>query len=234
MSNFEIQSIVSDLIDETKDLSNVPYRSDIHEDLLVSPYPLPQKIVWLPQNTDCTNLEVEKALVKRAASRSWESSPVKLNDLGEILSSVYQQDKLNWKNEQQHQLDIEIIVYVTNVEGLEKGIYSYCSNNHVLNMICGVDNERMKKIVLQEEFSYSPVIILFIGKLGAALSKLGAVGHRRLLVRGGMMGQYAWLKSLDLGYKGTTFAGILQGPLYEDLKIDGYVRAQLFAFAFGW
>lgn len=229
---FEINNLTSELIEETKKNSYLPLEDLLDHVNYDSPYPAQIEKVKLPNMNNISQKDLEQVLLNRKAIRSWSNS-VSLKDLGIILNSVSLQDSENWIADYDKSMNIDLLIFANNVENLKKGIYKYDYENHSLSLVSELTKGEMEKFVLQKDFSVSPVIIVFAGKLGAAAKKYGSIVHRRLLVRAGMMGQYAWLKSISLGYNGTTFAGSLQRPLYDYLNIDGYVRAQLFAFAFG-
>jgi hypothetical protein len=111
-------------------------------------------------------------------------------------------------------------------------IYEYSGQELIpLNDICLT--EIIDEIFLQKEFSQAAAIIIFVGKVERAVQLYGPRGYNRLLKKSGAIAEYSWLHTIDLGYVGTVFAGILPSGLRKISDLDGYRKCQMFAFALG-
>jgi nitroreductase len=89
------------------------------------------------------------------------------------------------------------------------------------------------ELFVQPEFASAPVIIWIAGNLAAACARLGALGHRLLLLRAGLAGHRLWTAALAMGLSGGITAGVVSGAAREQFGLDGYRQVSLLAFATG-
>ncbi|WP_312130042.1 hypothetical protein [Lysinibacillus capsici] len=230
---YEMNNLFTKILDETK-VSKADFHTtqDIPLSLSQNPYTMLDLPISLP-DPKISKMSLEEALDLREAIKEWEDEFVKLADLSTILKLIFDSDTKDWENDFLNDLELGVVVYAQKVDGLNPAIYHYSSKEHELVPIGNLESLNMNEIVLQSEFGNAPVILIFTGKLGATIHHYGSSGLRRLLIRGGMAADRAWLASISLGYVGSLFAGILPKSLYTTVKIDGYQLTSLFAYSFG-
>ncbi|TKI57450.1 hypothetical protein E8L90_19425 [Brevibacillus antibioticus] len=90
-----------------------------------------------------------------------------------------------------------------------------------------------EQLMLQKEFANAAVVVFFVGKIADRTATCGVTGYTNLLTIAGMVAHNMWLHSLSRGYEGTVFAGLLPRTLRMFTDIDGFTKAQMFAYCFG-
>lgn len=115
-----------------------------------------------------------------------------------------------------------------------RAIYRYDERQNELILEWELPDSIAKKdLILQEEFSVSGAVIVFVAPLYEIMKRYGPIGYKTALQEVGSIAHYTWLQSLTYGYQGTVFAGFIQKVLRRFTMIDGYYEGQLFAYAFG-
>jgi nitroreductase len=114
------------------------------------------------------------------------------------------------------------------------GVYAYNAGSHGLQFVAPARSVHdSMDLFVQPEFASAPVIIWITGNLAAACARLGALGHRLLLLRAGFAGHRLWTAASAMGLSGGITAGVVSGAAREQFGLDGYQRASLLAFASG-
>jgi nitroreductase len=164
---------------------------------------------------------VGHAIAGRRAERCYADRPVSGADLHAICAEAGAAAP-----------GVEVYAVTTRVDGVSAGIHRYRTAGALVP--AGTpDQAALRRIVLQEEFSLAPVILVVTGDLAAAVGRYGSHGYRRLLTAGGIAGQAAWIAAERRGLVGCLFAGVRAGELADHTDIDGYRRAFVVALALG-
>lgn len=172
-------------------------------------------------------------LRERISHRNFSDRPVSLNDVRGLLDEATRMDETNWFSERTAGVNTDLWLVAQKVSGIESGIYRYTPNVLECVAITRPVGDILGEIILQEEFTHAPAIIIVTGNLAASLSHHRSHGYRQLLIRGGAMLNAAYLTGLRLGLVGCIFAGLIAEPLRRYLGMDGYLETPLGALAIG-
>jgi hypothetical protein len=184
------------------------------------------------------NKSLDDILSVRQSTRFFnQEKAISYDDLISILEKNMVFQKHNWNKDFEEKINIEQYVLVRRVENNSelKGdrIYKYSQEGVLMPLnnlsLTGIVDD----IFLQREFSQAAAIIIFVGKVEDTVKLYGTRGYNSLLKKSGAIAEYSWLQSIDLGYVGTVFAGILPRGLGKISDLDGYRKCQMFAFALG-
>lgn len=180
---------------------------------------------------------LDQILSARQSTRFFnQEKAISYEHLMRILGNNRKFHRDNWIEDFEEDTSIEQYVLARRVEKDREfkndHIYEYSGQELIpLNDICLT--EIIHEIFLQKEFSQAAAIIIFVGKVERAVQLYGPRGYNRLLKKSGAIAEYSWLHTIDLGYVGTVFAGILPSGLKKISDLDGYRKCQMFAFALG-
>lgn len=181
---------------------------------------------------------LDQILSVRQSTRFFnQEKAISYEHLIHILKNNMEFQRQNWLKDFEDEINLEQYVLVRRVEKDSEfncdRIYEYSEEKELtpLNEICL--SEIIYDIFLQKEFSQAAAIIIFVGKVEKAVQLYGPRGYNRLLKKAGAIAEYSWLQTIDLGYAGTVFAGILPSGLGKISDLDGYRKCQMFAFALG-
>jgi hypothetical protein len=181
---------------------------------------------------------LDDILINRQSTRFFnEEKAISYHHLISILEKNMTFQKNNWKRDFEDGISLEQYVLVRrvkdNLDLKSDRIYKYSEEEKMKPLNNLLLTEIIDDIFLQREFSQAAAIIIFVGNLEDTVKLYGARGYNSLLKKSGAIAEYSWLQSIDQGYVGTVFAGILPRGLAKISDLDGYRKCQMFAFAFG-
>jgi hypothetical protein len=113
-------------------------------------------------------------------------------------------------------------------------VYRYYYRQNYIQEVADIpENLKQEQLMLQKEFANAAVVVFYVGKIADRTATCGVTGYTNLLTIAGMVAHNMWLHSLSRGYEGTVFAGLLPKALRMFTDIDGFTKAQMFAYCFG-
>jgi len=176
---------------------------------------------------------VSEILAQRTTVRNYAMDPVSPDQLAAILDCAHQGDLEQWRDEHLAQ-PLTFYVLAWRLGRFKPGVYTYDAESHSLQLVAPARSVRESmELFVQPEFASAPVIIWIAGNLAAACARLGALGHRLLLLRAGLAGHRLWTAALAMGLSGGITAGVVSGAAREQFGLDGYRQVSLLAFATG-
>jgi SagB-type dehydrogenase family enzyme len=151
-----------------------------------------------------------KLLVKRKSSRKYTLSPLKLEELSQLLWATY-----GLVNSRRRVVPsagatypVEVYVFVKNIEGLKPGIYKYNEHEHSLILLKEGDySKELSYACLNQDWVYTaPVNIVIVALYERTTSWYGERGFRYIYMEAGHIGQNIYLTCADLNL-GTVAVG---------------------------
>jgi SagB-type dehydrogenase family enzyme len=201
-----------------------------------SAYGTPQRplpLLQLPPPEERDGLTVNDILTQRTTVRNYAMDSVTPDQLVTILDCAHQGDLEQWREEHLAQ-PLTFYVLAWRLARFTPGVYAYNAGSHGLQFVAPARSVHdSMDLFVQPEFASAPVIIWITGNLAAACARLGALGHRLLLLRAGFAGHRLWTAASAMGLSGGITAGVVSGAAREQFGLDGYQRASLLAFASG-
>jgi SagB-type dehydrogenase family enzyme len=187
----------------------------------------------LPSPRNCGRSAGE-VLAQRRSIRRYAPASISAEQLGTMLYSAHHGDAYDWPVEHHNMQPLTFFALVSNVEGLNPGIYQYRPQDHGLQLCASSPNHQdMQELFVQAEFAAAPLVIWIAGNLAAACAQHGAPGHRQLLLRAGAAGHRLWMAALAMDLAGVLVAGLVPGAARRQFGLDGYKQASLLAFVAG-
>jgi SagB-type dehydrogenase family enzyme len=220
-SNFSVLLVVVVLVTAcaSKPISPLPGPSDEGQSIL---FPLPTPQYDSP-------ISVEKALLERRSVRAYQSEPLTLAEVSQLLwaaQGITDPDGLRTSPSAGALYPLEIYILVGNVRDLEAGIYHYLPENHALALISTGDRRQAlyEAALDQQALLDAAAVILITAVYDRTKQKYGERGIRYALIEAGCVTQNLYLQaeSLDLG---TVFIGAFEDEAVRQLVGAG-IREQ--------
>jgi len=156
--------------------------------------------IKLPEPDKSTCLA--KLLLKRRSIRKYAKTPLKLEELSQILWSTYGviDRRRRVVPSAGATYPVEVYVFVTSVEGLKPGIYKYDEQRHLLTQLREGDySKRLASACLDQEWVYSaPVNIVLVAVYARTTSWYGERGFRYIYMEAGHIGQNIYLACTEM------------------------------------
>jgi SagB-type dehydrogenase family enzyme len=193
----------------------------------------PSSRLPLPPPQQRHGLTVSDILSRRVTVRKYAMDSVLPDQLATILNCAHQGDLEQWREEHLAQ-PLTFYVLVWRLARFTPGVYTYDAGSHSLQFVAPARSvHESMELFVQPEFASAAVIIWITGNLAAACARLGALGHRLLLLRAGSAAHRLWTGALAMGLSGGITAGVVSGSAREQFGLDGYQQVSLLAFATG-
>jgi len=122
---------------------------------------------------------------------------------------------------------IEAYIIVFNVKSLDKGVYHYNVNKHLLELIEAEDHkEHIAKICLAEDIMQNANVLIILTAIFKRVTiKYGIRGYRFCLMEAGIVAQNTTLMAESLGLGSCMLGGFYDDEIHKLLKIDGVNEA---------
>jgi hypothetical protein len=177
---------------------------------------------------------LQHSLDARTSVRTYDRRAIGVAELATMLRVAIEGDRIDWPGEAEAGVDLHLTVVAWRVDGLEPAVWRYEPRTRTLAHVGRAPHaDEAASLTLQMEFTTAPALVFITGSLAAACARHGGWGHRQLLLRGGAAGERLWLAALGVGLAGSVFAGFLPRAADDFANIDGYLDANLLAFAVG-
>lgn len=184
--------------------------------------------ISLPTPDSKGDMSLEKTLENRRSVRSFSQKSLSLSDIGQILwaaqgiTEKVEQPPAQWKGDEWMGgkrtapsagalYPMEIYLIVSQVEGLEEGIYYYHPGNHELRRVArGEIREKLASAALgQSCIKEAPASIVMTGVYERTANKYGDRAQRYVHIETGAIAQNIYLQAEPLEL-GTVFVGAFQ------------------------
>ena len=208
----------------------------------------------LPDSRPIEGTSLEEAIDGRRSSNAFDETPVRLDELGTILSTAagttdtIQIDHEGFEAPVPKAVraypsagalyPVETYLLVLRGDELRPGRYHYVPDEHVLRVL-GRD-EKIAAAAGQaflgtsgEDAGMASVIIVLTGSFWRTMAKYGPRGYRYLLQESGHLAQNILLVAVALGLSALPVGGFYDDAVNELLGIDGCNEASIYAIAVG-
>jgi len=175
----------------------------------------------LPKGIPSPPTSVDATIRVRRSTRSFESSPLSLEDLGFVLEMAKGHAAL------ERAPGVELLVVVHRVKDLGAGLYRYDSRAHALATLRTGDlREALTRTCLgQEKAGLAGVALAMVAELARSAAARGERAYRDLLVEAGAIGERVYLAAEARGLSARNLAAFRDGELNALLGTDGRERA---------
>lgn len=213
-------------------VAEAPLRlSDVHRIAL----PLPSKIT----------MPIGDALIQRTSTRQFKSTNMSLPEVSTLLyhangvRAIHGEGAM--KNYQRNVPNsgnlgsVETYLIVSNVTGLEPGVFHFDSVTHELALIRGgrFSSFLHEYVFFQHEFSQAPLVMVLAASIGRLSKKYALRGYRLALLDVGHVSQNIYLAATAMNLRVCATAGFIDDEMDETLRIDGIESATMLAIAVG-
>lgn len=178
-------------------------------------------LIQLPSPETKGKISVEEALAKRRSIRSYQSTPLSIKELGQLLWSA-QGITANWGGRTTPSAGatypLEIYVAAGNVEGLEPGLYHYIPSSHKLEMVSKGDirDKLCTACFGQQSVRRAPATIIIAADFSRTKKRYSERGTMYVHIEVGHAGENIYLQAESLGL-GTVAIGAFSDELLKDL-----------------
>lgn len=163
------------------------------------------KKIKLPSPSFKGELSVEEAIKERRSQRNFLDRPLSLSQVSQILwaaQGITEEGGFKRAAPSAGALyPLEIYLAVRNVEGLEKGVYHYHPQDHMVSFVLkGNYQDPLARACLSQSFvAASPLSIIIAAEYERTTIKYGERGVRYVLIEVGHVGQNICLQAVALG-----------------------------------
>lgn len=175
----------------------------------------------LPRGIASPPASVDETIRVRRSTRSFESSPLSLDDLGFVLEMAQGHAAL------ERAPGVELLVVAHRVTGLGAGLYRYDSRAHALaTRRTGDLREALTRTCLgQSKAGEAGVALAMVAELARSAAARGERAYRDLLVEAGAIGERVYLAAESRGLSARNLAAFRDGELNALLGTGGRERA---------
>lgn len=176
------------------------------------------KLIKLPDPITKGTVSLEEAIALRRSERSYAKSPLKLEQISQILWSAQGiTDRRGFRAAPSagatYPLEIYAVVKDGGVDGLEAGVYRYIPEKHALELVKEGDYsaELMSACLDQDWVGKAPLNIVIVAIYERTTRRYGERGKRYVYMEVGHVGQNIYLQATAIGL-GT----VAIGAFYDD------------------
>jgi len=189
--------------------------------------------VPLPAHESCDR-PVSSIMAQRRSVRRFSQRAVTMVQLSTILHAALNRTPKNGTEFFTEDAYMAIWVLPRNLQGLKPAGYRYDGHGHLDRLTEELSQTEREELFVQEEFPRAPLVFWVTGNVAQASQDLGAIGHRKLLVRAGECANDMWMAAIGSGLEGSLVAGVVPGAARRVLGMNGYTEVSLLALAVGW
>jgi len=163
--------------------------------------------LMLPKSSHVGNISVEEAIMRRRTVRDFESIPLALSQLSQLLWAAQgiTDEKNGFRSAPSggalYPLDVYVVSGEGSVEELEGGVYRYLPQEHALNNVGDEDRrEEVGRAALEQNWvAQAPVVLVITAEYRRITGKYGKRGIRYAQIEVGHVGQNIFLQAEALG-----------------------------------
>jgi SagB-type dehydrogenase family enzyme len=179
-------------------------------------------IVELPPPVTRGTMSVEEAILKRRSVRSYSNKPLSLEDVSQLLWAAQgitdpaRGFRAAPSAGATYPLEVYVVVGENGVMGLEKGLYHYRPDKHILEYVFEDDlRSGLSDVALgQSPIREAPISIIIAAVYERTKSRYGERGIRYVHMEAGHVGQNIYLQAVARGL-GTVVIGA-----FEDSRVQ--------------
>ncbi|MFO7767815.1 MAG: SagB/ThcOx family dehydrogenase [bacterium] len=169
------------------------------------------EVVDLPEPQNAGEVSVEQAIQERRSIRTYGSSPLGLEEAGQLVWSaqgVTDPEGLRAAPSAGATYPLELYLVAGGVEGLEAGVYRYLPRDHALERTRKGDvrTALARAALSQEWMSDAPVSLVITGVLQRTAQRYGDRARRYVHIEAGCAAENVCLQATALGL-GTVIVG---------------------------
>jgi len=216
-------------------------RSASTKRLMASPYKVYNLMEQVELGRPVAQGELEKCIFARRSQRLYTGEAVSLQELSKLLFYSYgrtdQKGHFRAVASGGALYPLELYVAALNVDGLERGIYHYNVEQHLLDVVRRDDFwQELKDCVWLsdiEEPENAAMIVFITAIFERGTMKYQDRGYRLILMEAGEVAQNMSLMATSLGLGALLLGGFIDNPLSNVLDVDGYDEAPLLPIVIG-
>lgn len=169
------------------------------------------QVVKLPKPRDNGKLSVEQAIAARRSIRCYDSTPLSLDQVGQLLWAAQgTTDPKGYRAAPSAGAlyPLEVYLAAANVTGLEQGVYKYTPSSHSLTLVSSGDSRSTLAVAAlnQQCINDAPATIVIAAVYERTAVKYGKRAERYVHMEVGCVAQNVYLQATALKL-GTVFVG---------------------------
>jgi len=186
-------------------------------------------------------LSAAEAIARRRSVRAYGATPLSLAELSRVLALAGGINADRWGNARRTApssgalYPVEIYPVVHNVEGLERGVYHYGVQEHVLELVAAGDlRQRVVDQGLGQEFLGQCAAVIFLTQILQRMRpRYQDRSYRYGLVEIGHIGQNVYLAATSMGLGACGIGAFMDDDINAMLGVDGTEEAAIYMLAVG-
>ena len=195
----------------------------------------------LPEPRSLDGPSAARAITARRSTRSYSTRPMTLGELSDVLFLTTGISADRWGNARRTApssgalYPIETYSVVHNVDGVERGVYHYAMQDHVLELVRAGDmRERVVDQAIEQEFLGECGIVIFLTQILQRMRpKYQDRSYRYGLLEAGHLGENGYLAAGSLGLGACGVGAFMDDQINEMLGVDGVEEAVVYMLAIG-
>lgn len=193
--------------------------------------------ISLPEPRLKGEVSVEEAIHLRRSRRDFESTPVSLNELSQLLWSaqgITSRRGFRASPSAGAAYPLELYVIAGGVEGIKPGVYHYVTEDHTLRPCLDGDiRGEIARVALDQNFILNaPLSIVIVADYSRTTSRYGDRGRRYVHMEVGHVGENLYLQATSLGL-GTVAVGAFRDDEIKRLLVLPKNLEPLYIMPFG-
>jgi len=193
--------------------------------------------VALPPASMAGGMQTEMAMARRQSLRAYSASPMTAQELSRVLLLTAGRSN----RERRHHpssgalYPIEAYAVVHNVAGVERGVYHYSPENHLLEQVRAGDfRTYVVEHGLNQQFLGDCAVVIYLTMIFQRMRfKYGERSYRYGLIEAGHLGQNLYLAATSLGLGACAVGAYDDQGIEELLAIDGREEVSVYLLSLG-
>ncbi|WP_048147809.1 SagB/ThcOx family dehydrogenase [Palaeococcus ferrophilus] len=170
-------------------------------------------------------MSLEEAINLRKSVRTYRNEPLTMIQLSQLLWAAYGMNVWGKRTSPSAGAcyPFEIYVVVSNVEGLNPGLYHYKGREHAIELVREgeLSGPLAKACLDQEHIERAPVSIVVVAHYERTTRRYGERGYRYVHIDAGHMGQNIYLQATALGLGTVAVGAFRDEEVREVLNVPG-------------
>ncbi len=177
--------------------------------------------ITLPEPNYESEISIEEAILKRRSIRSYNDQPLSLQDVSQLLwaaQGITDPGGLRAAPSAGATYPLEIYIVVSDVEGIDEGIYRYKPHQHeIVKVLDGQHREDLASAALNQRFiAEAPINIVITAIYERTTNRYGDRGIRYVHMEAGHAAQNIYLQTVSLNM-GTVVVGAFHDDRVADI-----------------
>jgi SagB-type dehydrogenase family enzyme len=201
--------------------------------------------VRLPTEYPPSGRSFDSVLQHRTTARQFGGGPMRLDELAKLLHMSYGITRSNADTVFPRPFrtipsggalyPLELYVYASQVEGLERGLYHYDMEEQTLDVLHRRDDlARISRFLVQYDLALNAAAIMFVSAIFfRSTFKYGDRGYRFILIEAGHLAQNANLTAQEMGLAAACIGGYSDRDVDRYLGFDGLNESTVYILLFG-